>query len=102
MTGLAKNFILSAAVVSAIFFVGLSSVEAANLPAKEFCTAEKVRPSNTSKNADVYLDFWTKFRDTVMPEKPQDNNPPKEMKRPPPVKSKPAPPPREVESKPRN
>ena len=52
-----------------------------------------------------YLDFWSKFRDTVMPDpnKPQDNNPPKEMRKPKPAnKPKPAPPPRTVNPAPAN
>ena len=84
MRRLTKNLILATAVVSAIFIVDLSHVEAIN--------QEKIYPpcADCSKN---YLDFWGKFRDTVMPDpdEPQNNNPPKEMEKP-----KPAAPPREA------
>ncbi len=71
MSRLAKNLILATAVVSAIFIVDFSSVEAANFKHEIFC------PFNTYN--DQQLDFWSKFRDTVMPDpdEPQDNNPPK-------------------------
>lgn len=69
MRRLAKNLILATAAVSAIFLVDLSHVEASNL--------EKICPYNDSIQ---YLDFWSKFRETVMPdpEEDYDNNPPKE------------------------
>lgn len=76
MRRLAKNLILATAAVSAIFLVDLSHVEASTL--------EIIYPYNDSVQ---YLDFWSKFRDTVMPDpdEPQDNNPPKEMEEPPPT-----------------
>ena len=69
MRRLAKNLILATAAVSAIFLVDLSHVEASNL--------EKICPYSDSVQC---LDFWSKFRETVMPdpEEPQNNNPPKE------------------------
>ncbi len=75
MRRLAKNLILATAAVSAIFLVDLSHVEA--------ITLEKICPYENSIRC---LDFWSKFRDTVMPDpdEPQDNNPPKEMEEPPP------------------
>ena len=74
MRRLAKNLILATATVSAIFLVDLSHVEA--------ITQEKICPH---ENSIQHLDFWTKFRDTVMPDpdEPQDNNPPKEEAPPP-------------------
>ena len=87
MTRLAKNFILATAVVSAIFFVDPASVTIA--APENFCGTKKIRPPTTNEFTQNYLDFWSKFRDTVMPDEPQDNNPPKEMRRPPPVKHKP-------------
>ncbi len=80
MRRLAKNLILATAAVSAIFLVDLSHVEA--------ITLEKIYPYEDSIR---YLDFWSKFRDTVMPDpdEPQDNNPPKEMEEPPPKQSEP-------------
>lgn len=95
MRRLAKISILAAAVVSAIFFVDPSSVEAISSPYENSCAVKKIRPPTTDKISKNYLDFWSKFRDTVMPDGPQNNNPPKEMKRPPPKKS-PAPKPRKV------
>jgi len=70
MRRLAKNLILATAVVSAIFIVDLSHVEA--------ITQEKICPYQDSIQ---YMDFWSKFRDTVMPDpdEPQNNNPPKEI-----------------------
>jgi hypothetical protein len=70
MRRLAKNLILATAAVSAIFLVDLSHVEA--------ITQEKICPYQDSIQ---YLDFWSKFRDTVMPDpnEPQNNNPPKEI-----------------------
>ncbi len=91
MRRLAKNLILATAVVSAIFFVDLSYAGAASLHHEKACTSE----TNFSLETDAwqYIDFWSKFRDTVMPDpdEPQNNNPPKEMEKP-----KPAAPPREV------
>lgn len=86
MTRLAKNFILATAVVSAIFFVDPASIAAA--APENFFGIKKIRPPTTDKFTKNYLDFWSKFRDTVMPDEPQNNNPPKEMRRPPPVKHK--------------
>ena len=65
-----------AAVVSVIFIVDLSTAEAANLC---YCATEKICPLGTDIEQQ-YLDFWSKFRDTVMPkpDEPQNNNPPKE------------------------
>ena len=81
MRRLAKNLILATAAVSAIFLVDLSHVEA--------ITYEKFCPYNDSLQC---MDFWTKFRDTVMPDpdEPQNNNPPKE--------EAPEPPPKDSES----
>ena len=77
MRRLAKNLILTAAVVSAIFLVDFSHVEA--------FTQEKICPFSTD-SSQQYLDFWSKFRDTVMPDpdEPQNNNPPKETEQSPP------------------
>ena len=69
MKRLAKNFILATATVSAIFFVD---------PSTACC--EKFYQLNEPPRCQ--MDFWSKFRDTVMPDKPQDNNPPKEMRKP--------------------
>ena len=80
MRRLAKNLIL-AATVSAIFIVDPSSAGASSLP--EPCHKKKFCPLLTD-SAINHIDFWGKFRDTVMPDKPQNNNPPKEMKKPPP------------------
>ena len=98
MRRLAKNLILATAVVSAIFFVDLSNAEAANHFYEKNC------PLLTDMEYQ-YLDFWGKFRDTVMPrpDEPQNNNPPKEMKKPKPAKSpRESKPPREVKPKPAN
>ena len=95
MRRLAKNLILATAVVSAIFIVDLSDAEAASLQYEKIYTTEKICPldADSSKN---FLDFWSKFRDTVMPDEPQNNNPPKEMQKPPPAKK---PPPRDPQKK---
>ena len=98
MRRLAKNLILATAVVSAIFIVDLSDAGAASLYYEKPCTIKKFCPFDTDSSKN-YMDFWSKFRDTVMPdpEEPQDNNPPKEMKKPKPVKPpKETKPPREV------
>lgn len=83
MRRLAKNLILATAAVSAIFLVDLSHVEANNL--------EIICPYSDSIQC---MDFWSKFRETVMPdpEEPQNNNPPK-------VEA-PEPPPQDSESEP--
>lgn len=88
MIRLAKNFILTTAVVNAMIFVDLSSVTAASI--QQTCTAEKIFVLDGHVSTRTYLDFWSKFRDTVMPDpnKPQDNNPPKEMHKPKPGKTK--------------
>ncbi len=100
MRRLAKNLILATAVVSAIFIVDLSSAGAASLHCQQPCSIEKI----CSLEADnlQYLDFWGKFRDTVMPDpdEPQNNNPPKEMEKPKPADPKPAKPPRNADPKP--
>ena len=96
MRRLAKNLILATAVVSAIFLVDLSSAGATSLHQEKHC------PLGTDNLELHYLDFWDKFRDTVMPDpdEPRNNNPPKEMEKPKPApppsraKPKPAPPPR--------
>ena len=77
MRRLAKNLILVTATVSAIFFVDLSDAEASNYQFKS-C------PLLTNTNLQ-YADFWSKFRDTVMPrpDEPQNNNPPKKPEPPP-------------------
>ena len=64
---------MATAAVSAIFLVDLSHVEA--------ITQEKFCPYQDSIQC---LDFWSKFRDTVMPDpdEPQNNNPPKEYEDP--------------------
>ena len=81
MRRLAKNLILTTAIVSAIFFVGHSSAGATALYYEKFCVTEKICPIEADKVSRNYLDFWSKFRDTVMPDKPQNNNPPKEMRK---------------------
>lgn len=85
MRRLTKNLILATAVVSAIFIVDFSGAGAASLHYETTCFAEKSCPLLTD-SSQQYLDFWTKFRDTVMPDpdEPQNNNPPKEMEEPPP------------------
>ncbi|MBR1806103.1 MAG: hypothetical protein IJ774_06940 [Selenomonadaceae bacterium] len=98
MRWLAKNLILATVVVSAIFIVDLSTAEASNF-----------KPMFTRENAKLilpdfdcrYLDFWSKFRDSVMPDpdEPQNNNPPKEDE-PQPVEPKPVKPPKVVVPKP--
>ena len=92
MRGLTKNLILATAVVSAIFIVDFSCAGAASLHYETTCSVKKICPFSTD-NIE-HLDFWGKFRDTVMPDpdKPQNNNPPKEMRRPPPVKHRQPPP----------
>ena len=100
MRRLAKNLILAAATVSAIFFVDLAPADAA-------CHHhEKKYPHCTlTDNFEFrYTGFWDKFRDTVMPDpdEPQDNNPPKEAEKPRPANPKPVPPPRKVNPKPSN
>ena len=95
MRRLAKNLILVTATVSAIFFVDLSDAAAASF--EQTCCTKKFCPLDTD-NSKKFLDFWSKFRDTVMPDEPQDNNPPKEMEKPKPVDPpKEAAKPREVE-----
>ena len=91
MRRLAKNLILATAVVSAIFFVDLSSAGAASLPQEKPCLIKKICPLGTDISKK-YLDFWSKFRDTVMPDpdEPQNNNPPKEMEKPKPAEKPPA------------
>ena len=91
MRRLAKNLILATAVVNAIFFVDLSHAGAASLHYEKPCTSEIICLLET--DGRQYIDFWSKFRDTVMPDpdEPQNNNPPKEMEKP-----KPAAPPREA------
>ena len=78
MRWLAKNLILATAVVSAIFIVDLSTAEAAISADEMFGNrpATVMRPDFDER----YLDFWSKFRDSVMPDpdEPQNNNPPKE------------------------
>ena len=100
MRRLAKNLILATAVVSAIFLVDLSSAGAASLHYEKPC-ATKITYSLETDNLQ-YLDFWGKFRDTVMPDpdEPQNNNPPKEMEKPKPADPKPAKPPRGADPKP--
>ncbi len=83
MKRLAKNFILATAAVSAIFFVDPSPTDAANF--QHETTAEKFYTIDANRLPLQSLDFWSKFRDTVMPDKPQDNNPPKEMRKPKPA-----------------
>ena len=102
MRRLAKNLILATAAVSAIFLVDLSSAGAASLH-QQPCVTEKFCPIETD-SLRQYLDFWGKFRDTVMPDpdEPQNNNPPKEMEKPKPADPKPAKPPRSADPKPAN
>lgn len=90
MRRLAKNLILAAAVVSAIFIVDLSNAEAAEISA--ICPEFDCRQ----------LDFWAKFRDTVMPDpdEPQNNNPPKKDEEPETQEPRPAKPPKVVTPKP--
>ena len=101
MRRLAKNLILATAVVSAIFIVDLSSAGAASLHYQQPCTTEKICSLNADSSLQ-YLDFWGKFRDTVMPDpdEPSNNNPPKEMEKPKPADPKPAKPPRNADPKP--
>ena len=75
MRRLAKNLILATALVSAIFIVDLSTAEAANFNQTfvQGQSAVVIRPDFDRR----YLDFWSKFRDSVMPDEPQNNNPPK-------------------------
>jgi len=98
MRRLAKNLILTTAVVSAIFFVDPASAGATCL--QQICTAEKIYSLETYDDVRNYVDFWGKFRDTVMPrpDEQQDNNPPRETRKPNPSKPKPAPPPRKSDS----
>ena len=83
MRRLAKNLILATAVVSAIFLVDLSSAGATPIDCSR--TVKKICPIATDNIQN--LDFWGKFRDTVMPDpdKPRNNNPPKEMRKPKPA-----------------
>ena len=79
MRRLTKNLILATAVVSVIVLVDLSTAEATS-----YCHNAIYYTFNT-ETSKQYLDFWGKFRDTVMPDpdEPQNNNPPKEMEPPP-------------------
>ena len=87
MRRLTKNLILATVAVSAIFIVDLSPCGAASLHVEKTCH-EKICPFQTGISKQ-YVDFWSKFRDTVMPDEPQNNNPPKEMKKPEPEKNPP-------------
>ena len=87
MRRLTKNLILATAVVSAIFIVDLSPCGASSLLKEKTCY-EKICLLDMEISKQ-YLDFWSKFRDTVMPDEPQNNNPPKEMKNPEPEKNPP-------------
>ena len=101
MRRLAKNLILATAVVSAIFIVDLSSAEAANF--NEEISERNARQFSICPEFDCrYLDFWSKFRDTVMPDpdEPQNNNPPKRDDEPAVEEPKPAKPPKVVTPKP--
>lgn len=80
MRRLAKNLILATATVSAIFIVDLSPCGAAAIHFEKNCH-EKICPLETGI-LKQHVDFWSKFRDTVMPDEPQNNNPPKETKNP--------------------
>lgn len=84
MRRLAKNLIVATAVVSVIFLVDLSTAEAASPCSEQACAIKKICPFDAD-NPYQCLDFWSKFRDTVMPDpdEPQNNNPPKEMEPPP-------------------
>ena len=84
MRRLAKNLILATAFVSVMFLVDLSAAEAANFHYPTACSTKKISPLNPDIEHQ-FLDFWGKFRDTVMPDpdEPQNNNPPKEMEPPP-------------------
>ena len=95
MRRLAKNLILAATLVSAIFIVDLSTAEASN------CTQMFITGHTTIIRPDFdqrYLDFWSKFRDSVMPDpdEPQNNNPPKKEDEPAPEEPKPEKPPKVV------
>ena len=101
MRRLTKNLILAAAIVSAIFIVDLSTAEASNVtqnfqaePVTAICSEFDCR----------YLDFWSKFRDSVMPDpdEPQNNNPPKKEDEPQVDEPRPAKPPKVVTPKPAN
>lgn len=104
MRRLAKNLILATVAVSAIFLVDLSSAGAARLHYETAWHTKKICPFETDNTERQYMDFWGKFRDTVMPDpdEPRNNNPPKEMEKPKPVEPKPAPPPRNADPKPVN
>ena len=77
MIRLTKNLILAAAVVSAIFIVDLSTAEASNF--NRTSSDEQTVKILRHDFDQSYLDFWSKFRDSVMPDpdEPQNNNPPK-------------------------
>lgn len=79
MRSLTKNLILATAVVSAIFIVDFSCAGAASLHYETTYSVKKICPF-LMDSSQQYLDFWSKFRDTVMPDpdEPQNNNPPKE------------------------
>ena len=66
---------MATAVVSAIFIVDLSYAEASDINEKISEQSMTLCPEFDCR----YLDFWSKFRDTVMPDpdEPQNNNPPK-------------------------
>ena len=100
MRRLAKNLILATTIVSAIFIVDLSTAEAASFNPM-FVTGQSVKEIRPDFD-QRYLDFWSKFRDTVMPDpdEPQNNNPPKKDDDPESVGSKPAKPPKVVKPKP--
>ena len=98
MRRLAKNLILAAAVVSAIFIVDLSDAEAASFNENNSEQVTVICPEFDCR----YLDFWSKFRDTVMPDpdEPQNNNPPKKDDAPETQEPRPAKPPKVVTPKP--
>ena len=94
-----KNFILAALMISAFCVAGLSSAAVREVGEVIFCetsTSQSTEVPTDLKNSNNVkiqsLDFWDKFRDSVMPdeEKPEQQKPPQE------VKPKPAEPPKTV------
>ena len=85
MKRLAKNLILATATIGAIFLVDFFDAEAASIRYEKNC------PFGADNVEFCQSDFWGKFRDTVMPDpdKPQNNNPPKNIEKPKPAKKLP-------------
>lgn len=85
MKRLTKNLILAVLVISSIICVDFSFVEASSLETENFSFSGKCNGifffSSYTEFNEQYLDFWGKFRDTVLPNRPQNNNPPKAIKK---------------------